>query len=551
MLPHEIDPGSGVRMVGGEIPEWSDLTPDPAPAAVERLVVAAAGRLAPGARVLLAGMPSARLRDRLPGTLDVSVLVRGLPDARALADGSTPHPSPTGTAGSTSTADSASSSNRARSTGAVIAGALDRLHAAGDTFDLVVALGGPEATLAPDSTITGARTWLRLVSELAGTEGDVVASVANPAGLDRLVGIGRPDGDEAWASVGDQHPEPLALPTLAGAGWDVLAAYPSLDDPGLVLTAEEVETSSGAGQLAVRALATGLDEREKLRDVWSTATTLLDAGLGVALAPAWVVVRGGASAAQAAPAVATDARLVESRLREAVASRSHTRTRTVVTAYAAWLAGLTFSGDATEGTRSTPASQARPASSAADLRDVLVDGAGAHSLVDGVRPSVAGGEDLERALRDFAERICADGTARLWVAPTPALVLADLLSMVGVSSNASSARGQAAGDSTPADAHPATDALDALDDADERPSPTSRQAVLLRLRAAEESLDETRRQVTWLEGTLRARDRRIRTLERAISVESSTAYKVVHQLGRPVPALKRRARAFLDRRGRG
>ena len=524
MLPHEIDPGSGVRMVGGEIPEWSDLTPAPTPEAVERLVVATAERLAPGARVLLAGMPSARLRDRLPASLDVSVLVRGLPDARSLADG----------AGAS-----------------VIAGALDRLHDTGDTFDLVVALGGPEATLAPDSTTTGARTWLRLVRDLAGTDGAVVASVANPAGLDRLVGIGRPDGDEAWATVGDHHPEPLALATLVDDRWDVLAAYPSLDDPDLLLTPDVLATSAGAGQLAVRALAAGLDEREKLRDVWSTATTLLDAGLGVALAPAWVVVRGGASASPSAPTVATDARLVESRLREAVASRSHNRTREVVSAYAAWLAGLTGSADATGAARPTPASETHPAASAADLRDVLVDGAGAHSLADGATPAVSGGDDLERALGEFAERVCADGTARLWVAPTPSLVLADLLSMVGASSGVATARGDATEDPTPTGSHPTTDALDALDETDERPSPTSRQAVLLRLRAAEESLGETRRQVTWLEGTLRARDRRIRTLERAISVESSTAYKVVHQLGRPVPALKRRARAILDRRGRG
>ena len=60
---------------------------------------------------------------------------------------------------------------------------------------------------------------------------------------------------------------------------------------------------------------------------------------GVARAPAWVVVRGGATVSPT-PAVPTGTRLVESHLREAVASRSHNRTRAVVTAYAAWLAGL-------------------------------------------------------------------------------------------------------------------------------------------------------------------------------------------------------------------
>ena len=81
------------------------------------------------------------------------------------------------------------------------------------------------------------------------------------------------------------------------------------------------------------------------------------------------------------------------------------------------------------------------------------------------------------------------------------------------------------------------------------PAPTSWAAARHRLDAAESALGLTRRQVAWLEGTVRAKDRRIRTLERAIAIESSPAYKAVHQLGRPVPALKRRVRAYLDRRG--
>ena len=133
---------------------------------------------------------------------------------------------------------------------------------------------------------------------------------------------------------------------------------------------------------------------------------------------------------------------------------------------------------------------------------------------------------LRESLDAFAVRVCADGAATLWDSPTPDLVLADLCAMAG--------RDGVGVESTAA-----------------RPAPTSREAELRRLRDAEASLDETRRKVTWLEGTIRAKDRRIRTLERAIAVEDSTAYKVVHQLTRPVPALKRRARALLDRRSKG
>ncbi|EWT01155.1 hypothetical protein N865_11515 [Intrasporangium oryzae NRRL B-24470] len=65
-----------------------------------------------------------------------------------------------------------------------------------------------------------------------------------------------------------------------------------------------------------------------------------------------------------------------------------------------------------------------------------------------------------------------------------------------------------------------------------------------------DAVDEQRRKVHWLEGTLRARERQVRLLERSIAVESSAAYRPLRQLDRPVPALRRAAPPVVNRLGR-
>jgi hypothetical protein len=69
--------------------------------------------------------------------------------------------------------------------------------------------------------------------------------------------------------------------------------------------------------------------------------------------------------------------------------------------------------------------------------------------------------------------------------------------------------------------------------------------------ATRQALAVERARAAWLEGTLRARDREIGVLERSIALESSAAYKAFKQLARPIPALRRRARAALERARRG
>jgi len=480
-------------MVGGEIPDWSDAAPVTASEALGDLLARSASGLAPKARVLVAGPAAVALRHRLPRGLAVHLLARGIPDARALAT------------------DAGQSVSHAPDT-TVIAGALDRVRGRDETFDLVIALGGPEATLAPDSPTMGGPAWLRLVSDLVAPGGRFVASVTNPAGMDHLIGVDTCDVD-GWAALADAAPRALTLDDVRGVtGGHVLAAYPSISSPAVVLTESEARSGLGPSQRAVRALSARFDGELALRSPWRTAEQLFSAGLGLALAPAWILV-SETVADSALPKVPAGARLVESVLRDAVGSRSHRRTREIVTAYAVWLGEFSGSG---------------PSS---DLRDVLMLADGRITPLDTeMLPHVPDGHGaLHDGLAAFAQRVCAEGVATLWEAPTPEMVLQDLLSMAGHESALS------------------------RDAADRAPlvAPASREGELVRVRDAEAALDETRRQVTWLEGTLRAKDRRIRTLERAIALESSTAYKVVHQLGRPVPAVKRRAREFLQRHGRG
>lgn len=508
MLPHEVDSKSGARMVGGEIPDWTDTTAPQLQGLTGIVDAFAAGvlaRVGEGAEILVAGFPSATLPLRSVSGAHTTLLVRGVPDARALA-----------ASGAT-----------------VICGALDRLHDAGDRYDLVVAVGGPEATLSPDSPTLDAMGWVALVDGLLRPGGAAIVTVANPSGMDTLLTGGREPGPTDQARLDSSGPGPLAtngVPAVPGSS--LLAAYPSVTDPTVLLGAREAAHATGTAQLAVRALAAHVTDPADVPtslDPWTTAERLFRAGVGTPLAPGWLIALG--HDLPRPPGLPDRSRLLESVLRDAVASGSHTAARGTVRSYAAWLASR---------------------ADAPDLRDVLVldDGslemlpqpwgpADSTEMPDAMGHADSTRDALARSLGDFAERACAAGIVALCPAPTPALVLRELLAM--------------AGRDVPADA--TTDAATGLTvvstestSAATEPAPSSWAAARRRLAAAESALAEARRQVAWLEGTIRAKDRRIRTLERAIAIEASPAYKAVHQLGRPVPALKRRVRAYLDGR---
>lgn len=560
MHPHQVDAASGASLVGGELQDWSDaeaLRPSPA---IARLVAAALP--ASASRVLLAGPAAESLLPQVPDDVPVDLLVRGLDDARALA---------------------ARVAGRPRTT--VLCGALDRLPA-DVTYSAVVAIGGPGLLLAPDSHPMDVPAVLTKLASLVADDGVLVADIANSAGLHTLIGAAADErGDDQWFHGSRDFGSALTLPDLEAAldtiGLTTTGVYAGWPSPTeLALLAERAALGSGAppgrsgtsgtvGALAVRAESEHFSERPALRDPWDATERLLEAGLGLATAPAWVVAaRRGTHSPDLPQVIAAEPRLahpfarvatlpadpsapqpvaegllrrdlatplpeaagplLESLLRRACAQGSRDAVRELLRRYAGWLRDPAAWPEAQRASRvfATPA-------------NVVVDGAGGLTLLD---RSWSWAEDLDAetavafGLRDLAQRLVASGARHPWAPNTTAAALTEELAVM-----------------TEAQWPPEDERLTALESAYAAAGPgrvapgRSVELDQARAEALRRTLDERDRQVTWLEGTLSARDRQVRTLQRAISVENSAAYKAVHGLSRPVPALRRRVRAALDR----
>ena len=272
------DEVSGARVLRGHQIASSDLDSAQAPlAALEVLGPLLA--LSPG-RVLLAGPRAALLVASIPSAERVDVLVRALPDVRRISD----------LAG-------------LRDGVRLYCGGVDAFEADHE-YDLVVALGGPERLLAPDST--GLQTH-EVVGRLSGwlREGGVLAfDLANQLGLDDLVSA-RPDpllaSDEGWYVGADgfdhrhlfAHERAALLAEHGLAPVVTYAALPSLATHRVLVH----ETALNTADLRERAAAAGagsldrlLDDGPVLRDPRTTLRRVVEADLLDELAPAWLVV---------------------------------------------------------------------------------------------------------------------------------------------------------------------------------------------------------------------------------------------------------------------
>ncbi|KNX37755.1 hypothetical protein [Luteipulveratus halotolerans] len=160
---------SDPHLIGGEMASWADL-PDTAPlGALEAAALAAVPPSA--ARILLAGPRASLLHNAFPGRA-VDVLVRGVPDAEALAEAGC----------------------------AVLCGALDRVPA-GSAYDVVVLLDPPETVLSPDSPGLSHGDTLGTAADALDDAGTLIALVPNEIGVDVLATERRPhrlDDDSAW-----------------------------------------------------------------------------------------------------------------------------------------------------------------------------------------------------------------------------------------------------------------------------------------------------------------------------------------------------------------
>ncbi|MFG2057260.1 class I SAM-dependent methyltransferase [Micromonospora sp. NPDC048930] len=268
--------GRRITLPGGEMLAWSDLRTD-GPAGGGPLAALAARVVPAGARVLLAGPHEPAFLDRLAHA-DVTCLLRSHLDGVALAD---------------------LAGNRAVR---VIVGGPAGLPA-GETYDVVIVASGLDRV----ESVEGARLgWHGVLATLVGAlrpGGTLLLRQDNPVGLHRIVDVSpwyADRDDAAWTIDGvldAGHPANLdqLRGWLADAGLapdTCFAAYPHPAALTALVATGELDGGTSAGLLDAvlhGACTGGYADRSVLQDPARLAVDALHAGLGNALAPAWVV----------------------------------------------------------------------------------------------------------------------------------------------------------------------------------------------------------------------------------------------------------------------
>ncbi|WP_089008546.1 methyltransferase domain-containing protein [Micromonospora viridifaciens] len=265
-----------IMLPGGEMLAWSDLRTD-GPAGGGPLAALAARVVPAGARVLLAGPHEPAFLDRLAHA-EVTCLLRSHLDGVALAD---------------------LAGDRAVR---VIVGGPAGLPA-GETYDVVIAASG----LDPVESVEGTRLgWDGVLAKLVGAlrpGGTLLLRMDNPVGLHRIVDVSpwyADRADTAWTIDGVlDASHPASLDQLRGRLTDAgltpdagFAAYPHPAAVTALVATGELDREASAGLLDAvlhGACTGGYADRPVLQDPARLAVDALHAGLGSALAPAWVV----------------------------------------------------------------------------------------------------------------------------------------------------------------------------------------------------------------------------------------------------------------------
>jgi SAM-dependent methyltransferase len=387
-----LDDGMNPLLLGGEMPHWSDHSPARG-ALLRELAGTARGH------VLVVGPHEPELVEAIPAR-QVTVLVRGVPDANALA-----------------------SRWAGRAGIQVCCGSLEKL-AAVPAYDTVVALDGLDRT---GSTETADLPWAAGVAQLLAVlrpGGRLLLSVANPVGLHRLyAGAVVPD-DAAWSGY------PAADPTrppgpgplrdhLRSAGLDVLrawSAYPAPQSPTVLLGEDALTDPDLHGFLTSALRRAGLPGGPLLADPRPLAADLLRHHLAAAVAPAWIV---AAALPGHHPAPLPDGLLDAGRLVRTAAGWTVGDAGPVpagVCLHDALLAAAR-TGDQPEFRALLTAWQSGPHADAP--ADALLLAPGGAVVPAGAAP--AGGPP---ALREFAAALHDEGLAHLWPADGTAELLA-------------------------------------------------------------------------------------------------------------------------------
>ncbi|MBO3736962.1 hypothetical protein [Actinoplanes flavus] len=252
-------------LLGGEMPHWSDGEPAGGPV-LRRLAASARGH------TLIVGPHEPELIDAVPAR-QITVLVRGVPDAETLATRYAGRPGVE-----------------------VCCGSLAKL-AAVPAYDTVIALDGLDRA---GSTETEDLTWaagLALLLAVLRPGGRLLLGCANPAGLHRLYAAAAEPGDADWAApAGDDPTRPVGLDDLRerlrAAGLTPergYAAHPSPRNPAVLVTDAALADPELAGLLTSALRRAGRPSGPLLADPRPLAPALLRHRLASALAPAWFV----------------------------------------------------------------------------------------------------------------------------------------------------------------------------------------------------------------------------------------------------------------------
>ena len=257
-----------VRLIGDEMLCWSDLDgllgPSPALAA---LLAPAAGR------VLIAGPHAPELIDKSAAD-DLTLLVRGIPDAESLAARYAGRPDVT-----------------------VCCGSPEKLDA-DQPFDRVIALDGLERLVSAEGAQLSWGETLEVLLSVLRPGGTLVLGVENLIGLHRLVALPRPPTDADWSPAAGHDPTRPSGPdhlhnVLSAAGLSVArsyAAYPEPGAPALLLGDEILGDESVRGYVEAALSRSAGAWTRTLTDPVELAVTALRHAAARTLAPGWIVV---------------------------------------------------------------------------------------------------------------------------------------------------------------------------------------------------------------------------------------------------------------------
>ena len=245
-------------MLGGEMPHWSDREPAGGQA-LRALVAAARGH------TLVVGPHDPALIEAVE-TRHITVLVRGVPDAEALAArfGSRPGFE-------------------------VCCGSLEKL-AAVPAYDTVIALDGLDRTGSTEGADISWADGVSLLQAVLRPGGQLLLGVENPVGLHRMLALATEPGDAEWTVP----PAAGSFPTNR-----IYAVYPFLREPSVILDERLLVADNDLGGLVASALRRAGDGgRPLLADPRPLSVQLLRHGLAAATAPGWIMVAGRDTALQ-------------------------------------------------------------------------------------------------------------------------------------------------------------------------------------------------------------------------------------------------------------